>query len=105
MALTYHERHTRSADPVFIGRTRQAILKYALYISGNPATPDNEVRLLQAVLNAPERYAQLFADAVSMNDFFGDGTSADSYIDSTAGDAALSSVVEGSVWVAFAREV
>lgn len=102
---TFAERASLAADQTLINRTRQAAVKYALYISGNPATTDANKRLLKEVLAAPDTYARLFAIAVAQNDFAGGGGNGDAVNDSTAGDAALSSVIEGQVWPAFALEI
>jgi hypothetical protein len=105
MALTFHARATLAADQTFINRCRQAAVKYALYIAGNPATTAPNVRLLKQVLAAPDTFARLFAIAAAQNDFAGDGSASDCAPDTPAGDAAMSSVVEGTIWPAFAREV
>jgi hypothetical protein len=102
---TYHERAQIASDPVFVIRCRQAAVKYAVYISGNPATDAKNVRLLKSVLAAPDAFAALFATAVSEIDFTGGGTADDASIDSAAGDVALSAQIESSIWPAFAREV
>lgn len=105
MALTFNERAQLAGNPTFQARVRQAAVKYAMYISANPATTDANVRLLKSVLADPDRFAALFAVASAQNDFAGDGSANDCSVDSAQGDSALSSVIEGSVWPAFAREI
>jgi hypothetical protein len=102
---TYHERADLAGDPTFIARVRQAAVKYALYISPQPATADADVRMAKSVLGAPDHWAATFAIAAAANDFILSGDAGDGSIDSDAGDTALSSVVEGQVWPAYAAEV
>lgn len=101
---TYHERATLAGDPILIARTRQAAVKYALYISANPATPDASLRMAKSVLGDPDRWATVFAIGAATNDFIG-ATEGDPSLDTEAGDAALSSVVEGTLWPAYAAEI
>lgn len=105
MALTYHQRANLAADPTFLVRVRQAAVKYALYVAADQNATDANVRLLKQVLASPGTFALIFSVAAAQNDFMGDGTSGDGSIDTAPGDAALSSVIEGQVWPAFAREI
>lgn len=105
MPPTFHDRGELAADPVFVVRVRQATVKYAMYIVGNPATPDNDIRLVKQLLTAPDAFAHLFAVAASANDVALSGAPDDPATDTEEGDAALSFVVEQQVWPAFAREI
>jgi hypothetical protein len=102
---TYHERADLAANPVFLVRVRQAAVKFALYVSADNAASDANVRLAKQVLASPGSFALVFSIAAAQNDFMGDGTSGDGSLDTTAGDTALQSVIEGQVWTAFAREI
>lgn len=104
MALSLLQRAQAGADPVLIQRVRQAALKWVMYRFGTtPSAAD--IRLGKEVLANPDLYAQRFAMVVAQNDFAGDGSNNDPLMNTTAGDAALSSVVEGTVWVAFVKEI
>jgi hypothetical protein len=103
---TFSERANIASNPIFLVRVRQAAVKYALYVSADVGADPADVRLLKQVLANPGSFALVFAIAAAQNDFAGNGVAGqDCTIDDAQGDAALSSVIEGQVWPAFAREV
>lgn len=104
MSLTYHERATIAEDNTFRNRCRQALEKYCVYISGS-SPADNVLRHLKAVIAAPDVFAQLYAIGVAQSDFTGGGTSSDPLPDTTAGDTAMSGIIEGTLWPMFVLEV
>lgn len=100
---TYRERSVIAEDPQLIGRVANAAVKYAVYIQAAvPPPPAAEVALGLEVIANPTTYAKRMAYGVAANDFAGDGTVNDPLIDSAQGDIALSSVVETTLWPAFA---
>lgn len=104
MALSYREAAETAADPILIARTRQALVKWVMYRFGTTPT-DADIRLGKAVLASPDVFAKRFAVVVAQNDFAGDDSNNDPLPDTTAGDAALSAIVEATAWPAFVREV
>jgi hypothetical protein len=102
--LTFHQRHTASTDPVWVGRVRQAVLAKALAVSTNPTAPNRDIFLAKQVLGAPDRFAAPFAVAAASAAAYGDGTANDPSDDSPTGDTALAAVIETQLWPAFTKE-
>lgn len=104
MALSLREAANTAGTATLILRTRQAAVKWVMYRFGTSPT-DADIRLGKEVLANPDLYARRFAVVVAQNDFAGTETSNDPLPDTPDGDAALSSIVEGTVWPAFVKEI
>lgn len=101
---TYHERADLASDPVFVARTRTALVKYASYLTQQGSVAANDLRMAKSVLGAPDHWAQRFAIVLAAEADALSGLENDPAADTDAGDTALTYAVEVRVWKAFAAE-
>lgn len=101
---TYFERSTDATDPTLIARTQQALVKWVVYRFGSGDATDADKRLGKQVLANPEAFARVFAVGVASSNFWKDETPSDPSPNTTAGDAALSSTIEGTLWPIYVTE-
>lgn len=99
MAL-YADRAALANDPTFLARTRNAAMRYALYVSDGERATDAWA-LARSYLSSPEVWTRQFALAVSTEPETLSGAANDPAADTTDGDTALQYAVENRVWPAF----
>jgi hypothetical protein len=104
MAL-YAERSVLASDPVFLGRVRNAAMRFALYQSETNSSSSGALSLASAFLNAPDIWAHQFALAVSTEPETLSGDANDPAVDSDDGDTALQYAMETRVWPSFAAAI
>jgi hypothetical protein len=98
---TYADRADLASDPVFLGRTRNAAMKYALYL-GPTNDGTGTWALANSVLSSPDHWTRQFATAVSTEPETLSGDANDPATVTDEGDAALTYAIEQRVWPAFA---
>jgi hypothetical protein len=99
MAL-YADRAELATDPTFLARTRNAAMRYAMYVSDGDRKSDAWA-LARSFLSSPEAWTQQFALAVSTEPETLSGATNDPAADTAEGDTALQYAVENRVWPAF----
>jgi hypothetical protein len=94
MAL-YADRAVLANDPVFLGRTRNAAMRYSMYQAdaGDP--------LAMSFLGSPDTWTRQFALAISTEPEALSGEANDPAADTADGDTALQYAMENRVWPAF----
>jgi hypothetical protein len=101
---TLFERAQDATDPTLISRTQQALVKWVIYRFGSGNATDADKRLGKQVLANPSAFARIFAVGVAQSDFWKGGTNSDPAPNTTQGDAALSSTIEGTLWPIYVTE-
>jgi hypothetical protein len=102
MGNLYADRAELVNNPVFLGRTRNAAMRYALYLSDGDDHETGVWTLATQVLTSPDTWTRQFALAVSTEPETLSGAPEDPAIDSAEGDTALQYAMENRVWPAFA---
>lgn len=97
---TYAERTALANDMTFQNRTKNAAIKYAMYL-GPTDDGSDAWYLARSVLSNPEHWSRFFALAVSSEPETLSGGTNDPAVDSDEGDAALQYAVEQRVWPAY----
>lgn len=100
MAL-YADRAVLATDPVFLGRTRNAAMRFSLYTTQSDDATDEPLNLALSFLGSPDTWTRQFALAISTEPETLSGTANDPAVDSDEGDAALQYAMENRVWPAF----
>lgn len=101
---TFHERALDASDPTLIARTQQALVKWVIYRFGSGNATNADKRLGKQVLANPEAFARIFAIGVAQSDFWKGGEPSDPSPNTTAGDSALGSTIEGTLWPIYVTE-